>query len=191
MNWINIWGNEILVHIKSTFSFTNTHSLHSVSLPLSTYIHSFVYYFLISFARRTMGKCNQIRQIVRIRQMLRRWRNSSTSSPTRFIPSDVPAGHVAISVGSGHTRFIMRATYLNHPVFRKLLAQAEEEYGFNNQGPLAVPCDESAFLDILRLVTSSESSNSARVDDFQICCQLGIKWSSRFRSDQSRPLLLS
>ncbi|KAK1369447.1 putative Auxin-induced protein 6B [Heracleum sosnowskyi] len=143
-----------------------------------------------------MGKCNQIRQIVRLRQMLRRWRNTSTStsSPPRFVPSDVPAGHVAISVGSGHTRFIVPAPYLNHPLFRKLLAQAEEEYGFNNRGPLAVPCDESVFLEILRLVSRSESSNtnSARVDDFQICCHFGgIKKSKSFWGDQSRPLLLS
>ncbi|WOG84726.1 hypothetical protein DCAR_0103910 [Daucus carota subsp. sativus] len=130
-----------------------------------------------------MGKCNQIRQIVRLRQLLRRWRHSSP----RFIPSDVPAGHVAITVGSGHTRFIVRATYLNHPVFRTLLAQAEEEYGFCHQGPLAIPCDESVFLDILRLVTRSDSSsNSARVDDLPMRCH-----SIGFWGEQSRPLLLS
>ncbi|XP_074345695.1 protein SMALL AUXIN UP-REGULATED RNA 12-like [Apium graveolens] len=128
-----------------------------------------------------MGKCNQIRQIVRIRQMLRRWRKTATSSShTRFTPSDVPAGHVAISVGSGHTRFIMRATYLNHPVFKTLLAQAEEEYGFVNQGPLSIPCEESVFLELLRVVTRTESTNSVR---------LGVR-KSRDIWCESRPLLL-
>jgi hypothetical protein len=47
--------------------------------------------------------------------------------------SVVPAGHVAVCVGG--------AAHLNHPVFRELLRQAEEEYGF--------PCDEGLFEHLL------------------------------------------
>ena len=132
-----------------------------------------------------IGKCNKIRHIVRIRQMLRRWRkkaalSSSPPNPIKSgrIPADVPAGHVAVCVGSSCKRFIMRATYLNHPLFKKLLAQAEEEYGFTNQGPLAIPCDESTFEEILRFLSRSESRNStwfAIPEDFLICCHAGFR----------------
>lgn len=136
-----------------------------------------------------IGKCNKIRQIVRIRHMLRRWRkNAASSSHGRIIPSDVPAGHVAVSVGSGCRRFVVRATYLNHPIFKKLLAQAEEEYGFINEGPLAIPCDESVFVEILRVVSRAESSNSSRLEDFQKCWQLGYR-NNRDILGESRPLL--
>ncbi|KAK7382965.1 hypothetical protein VNO78_28630 [Psophocarpus tetragonolobus] len=124
------------------------------------------------------GKCREIGHIVRLRQMLRRWRNKARMSANRT-PSDVPAGHVAVCVGSRYTRFIVRATYLNHPVFKKLLLEAEEEYGFTNQGPLAIPCDESLFEDVLRFI---------EVDDFQRHCHVGISNNLDFWSD-SRPLL--
>lgn len=158
----------------------STHSLSSLHTPFS-----------LSLLRMSpvMGKCNKIRHIVRIRQMLRRWRkNASSSSHGRIIPSDVPAGHVAISVGSGCRRFVVRATYLNHPIFKKLLARAEEEYGFTNEGPLALPCDESVFEEILRLVSRSESSNPARFEDFQRCCHVDYR-NSRDILGESRPLL--
>ncbi|KAG2257174.1 hypothetical protein Bca52824_076468 [Brassica carinata] len=82
-----------------------------------------------------VGKCSKIRHIVRLRQMLRRWRNKARlSSVSRSVPSDVPSGHVAVCVGSGCRRFVVRASYLNHPILSNLLVQAEEEYGFVNQG---------------------------------------------------------
>ncbi|RYR51215.1 hypothetical protein Ahy_A06g026251 isoform B [Arachis hypogaea] len=115
--------------------------------------------------------------------MLRRWRikarmssaanNRSSSSP----PSDVPAGHVAVCVGINCTRFVVRATHLNHPVFQKLLVQAEEEYGFANHGPLAIPCDEALFEDVIRFISRSEH------------CHVGIRNNLDFWKQESRPLL--
>ncbi|KAJ4964008.1 hypothetical protein NE237_023947 [Protea cynaroides] len=126
------------------------------------------------------GKCCGIRHIVRLRQMLRRWRQKAalaarkSTGNGRSIPSDVPSGHVAISVGSSSRRFVVRTTYLNHPVFKKLLVQAEEEYGFTNQGPLAIPCDENLFEEIIQFLSRSDSAgNSARfvnLEDFQMSC---------------------
>ncbi|XP_028113320.1 auxin-responsive protein SAUR50-like [Camellia sinensis] len=131
-----------------------------------------------------MSPCGKIQHIVRLRQMLRRWRKKAAVS-SRRIPSDVPAGHMPVCVGTNCRRFVVRATYLNHPVFKQLLVQAEEEYGFTNTGPLAIPCDESLFEEILRFMTRSESTNSARflnLDDFQRCCHLDFL-------PESRPLL--
>ncbi|PHT59036.1 hypothetical protein CQW23_01399 [Capsicum baccatum] len=139
-----------------------------------------------------MGKLNRIHCIVRITQMLRQWKKRATSSSSRRIASDVPPGHVAISVGSSCRRFVVRAKYLNHPIFRKLLIQAEEEYGFSNHGTLAIPCDEFLFEEILRFVSRSGSSNnwnrSFNIEDFQKSCH------ARYRNSvenfgESRPLL--
>ncbi|KAK4437686.1 hypothetical protein Salat_0102600 [Sesamum alatum] len=135
-----------------------------------------------------MGKSNKIRHIVRIRQMLRSWRRKAASqAASHRLPSDVPAGHVAVSVGSSCRRFIVRATYLNHPIFRRLLSQAEEEYGFaNNSGPLAIPCDETLFEEILRFVSLCDPVKS----DFQLrCCHVGVRNENPDFFGESRPLL--
>lgn len=136
-----------------------------------------------------IAKCSKIRHIVKLRQLLRRWRSKARMSSANRIPSDVPAGHVAICVGAYCTRYVMPASYLNHPVFKKLLVQAEEEYGFTNQGPLAIPCDESLFEEVIRYISRSESGGSARyVDDFQRSCHVDIRSNLDFLAD-SRPLL--
>ncbi|KAH0433259.1 hypothetical protein IEQ34_027066 [Dendrobium chrysotoxum] len=130
-----------------------------------------------------MGNSSKIRHIVRLRQMLRRWRmrarESSSSSPPAI---DVPAGHVAVCVGSRSRRFVMRAAHLNHPAFLNLLHQAEEEYGFSQPGPLALPCDESVFLQILRQISSTYAFRFTSEDDFDYlasgsccCCRAGSK----------------
>ncbi|KAL8540122.1 hypothetical protein ACS0TY_001639 [Phlomoides rotata] len=112
-----------------------------------------------------MKKSITIRRIVRIRQMLRAWRLKANASHRS--PPDVPPGHVAVCVGSSCRRFIVRATHLNHPIFRRLLSQVEEEYGFSkNPGPLMIPCDESQFEQILRCVSEGDS-------DFQRCSRNG------------------
>ncbi|XWS67802.1 hypothetical protein CRYUN_Cryun04dG0036800 [Craigia yunnanensis] len=145
-----------------------------------------------------MGRCQKIRHIVRIRQMLEQWRRKARASSSNnnnnngHAPSDVPTGHVAICVGTSLRRYIVRATYLNHPIFKKLLVQTEEEYGFNNVGPLTIPCDELFFEKILQVVSRSDSSsNSGRFstfEDLQRCCHVDMKNKLGFLSE-SRPLL--
>ncbi|KAL3022657.1 hypothetical protein AAZX31_04G024700 [Glycine max] len=123
-----------------------------------------------------LGKCSRIRHIVRLHQMLRRWRSKARTSAHR-IPSDVPAGHVAVCVGNNSKRFVVRTTYLNHPVFKRLLVEAEEEYGFSNHGPLAIPCDEAIFEQLLRFVSHSDD------------CHVPLRNNLDFYLE-SRPLLL-
>lgn len=141
-----------------------------------------------------MSKCNKIRHIVRIRQMLRQWRRKAriAASASRATPSDVPAGHVAVCVGSSSRRFIVRATYLNHPMFKKLLVQAEEEYGFSHVGPLTIPCDESTFEEILRVVSRPETGAPDpfwSVKEVQRCCHVGMRDNNLQFLNESRPLL--
>ncbi|KAK8987189.1 hypothetical protein V6N11_026945 [Hibiscus sabdariffa] len=130
--------------------------------------------------------------------MLKQWRRNAritankNNSDNEQAPSDVPSGHVAVIVGASMRRFIVRATYLNHPMFRNLLVQTEEEYGFNHDGPLTFPCDESFFEEILRVVSRSDSpSTSGRFSKFgalQRCCHVGMKNKLGVLSE-SRPLL--
>ncbi|CAO1940779.1 unnamed protein product [Urochloa humidicola] len=61
-----------------------------------------------------------------------------------------PAGCFSVYVGAERERFVVRADCANHPLFRRLLDDAEREYGYAAQGPLALPgCDVGEFLDVL------------------------------------------
>ncbi|CAM8899287.1 unnamed protein product [Rhodiola kirilowii] len=102
-------------------------------------------------------KPNVVRRIVKLKRALKRWRNTAVASSR--VPSDVPSGHIAVYVGAGFKRFVVRAAYLNHPLFKHLLAQAEEEFGFVNRGPLVIPCVESEFEEALRSVSSARAAN--------------------------------
>lgn len=139
------------------------------------------------------GKCSRIRHIVRIRHMLLRWRKKTVRTTANRSPtSDVPAGHVAVHVGPSHRRFIVRASYLNHPLFEKLLAQAEEEYGFCTQGPLTIPCNESLFEEALRVMARPDSNNPTRfmtLVDLQRRCHVDVIGSPDFGGGESWPLL--
>nr|XP_004238340.1 auxin-responsive protein SAUR50 [Solanum lycopersicum] len=140
-----------------------------------------------------MSACSKIRYIVRLRQMLRRWRKKAAITARCRVPSDVPSGHVAVNVGAHSKRFVVRTTYLNHPLFKKLLAHVEEEFGFSNSGPLYIPCDELLFEEILCYLARNESDKNnvgcfINFEDFQRYCHVGIRSNLDFWAD-SRPLL--
>ncbi|XP_022844523.1 auxin-responsive protein SAUR32-like [Olea europaea var. sylvestris] len=60
---------------------------------------------------------------------------------------NVPKGCLAITVGQGaeQQRFIIPVIYINHPLFMQLLKAAEEEYGFDQKGPINIPCHVEEF----------------------------------------------
>ncbi|XP_057819780.2 auxin-responsive protein SAUR15 [Cryptomeria japonica] len=66
-------------------------------------------------------------------------RKSSSSS------NDVPKGHFAVYVGHDRTRFIVPTAYLNDSLFKALLQKSEEEYGFDHQMGITIPCEKVAF----------------------------------------------
>ncbi|KAK4757208.1 hypothetical protein SAY87_007335 [Trapa incisa] len=141
-----------------------------------------------------LGNCsNKIHCIVRLRQMLRRWRARAASRFPISPPSDVPSGHLAIVVGSARRRYVVKAAYLNHPVFASLLVQAEEEYGFAHPGPLAIPCDESVFEEALSLAARSDSLRSDLrrpvPDEHRSCRHVGSARGYPTLMAESRPLL--
>jgi SAUR family protein len=61
---------------------------------------------------------------------------------TKMVPGDVKKGHFAVTATKGEEpkRFIVELNHLTNPDFLSLLEQAKEEYGFQQEGVLAVPC---------------------------------------------------
>ncbi|XP_030552029.1 auxin-induced protein 10A5 [Rhodamnia argentea] len=67
------------------------------------------------------------------------------------VPDDVKEGHFAVVAleGDRPKRFVIPLSYLAHPTFLRLLEQAAEEYGFDREGALAIPCEPSELERIL------------------------------------------
>ncbi|KAJ7560351.1 hypothetical protein O6H91_04G125900 [Diphasiastrum complanatum] len=63
--------------------------------------------------------------------------------------ADVPQGHLGLYVGREKQRFVVKVDYLNHGVFRALLDKAAEEFGFEHQGALVIPCEVELFEHLL------------------------------------------
>ncbi|KAI9191074.1 hypothetical protein LWI28_003248 [Acer negundo] len=123
-------------------------------------------------------KSNKIREIVRLQQILKKWRKLANSSKTsnnngsksiKFLKrtlslsdnsvrdtssnsTSVPKGYLAVCVGEEMKRFIIPTEYLSHQAFHILLREAEEEFGFQQTGVLRIPCEVSVFETILKMV---------------------------------------
>ncbi|CAN0859316.1 Protein SMALL AUXIN UP-REGULATED RNA 12 [Linum grandiflorum] len=126
-------------------------------------------------------KSNKITEIVRLQQILKKWRKIANSSKTssssipannnnnntsgsksiKFLKrtlslsessSPVPKGFLAVSVGEEQKRFTIPTEYLSHSAFHILLREAEEEFGFQQAGILRIPCEVAVFESVLRIV---------------------------------------
>ncbi|XP_027363127.1 auxin-induced protein 6B-like [Abrus precatorius] len=77
--------------------------------------------------------------------------NEDVLEATSVAPDDVREGYfVVLATKNEETkRFIVELECLTDPAFLKLLEQAREEYGFRQQGALAVPCRPQEFQKIL------------------------------------------
>ncbi|KAL6346249.1 hypothetical protein AAG906_033045 [Vitis piasezkii] len=78
--------------------------------------------------------------------------------------AEVPKGYFAVYVGEVEKRrHVVPISYLNHPSFRSLLCQAEEEFGFNHpMGGLTIPCNEDAFADLTTRLNASWRKGRAK-----------------------------
>ncbi|OAY27591.1 indole-3-acetic acid-induced protein ARG7 [Manihot esculenta] len=137
-------------------------------------------------------KSNQIREIVRLQQILKKWRKLATSSNSaaatttngssksiKFLKrtlslsettssNAVPKGYLAVCVGEELKRFIIPTEYLGHHAFHSLLREAEEEFGFQQTGVLRIPCEVAVFESILKLMEAKKD-----VFFMQECAGLG------------------
>ncbi|KVI11873.1 auxin-responsive protein SAUR50-like [Cynara cardunculus var. scolymus] len=124
-----------------------------------------------------LKKGNKISQIVRLKQVMQRWRrrcinthsftsdsDSEIDRQRRRIPSP---GSLAVYVGIERRRFVIPTKFLNLPVFRSLLNKAEEEFGFQKTGGLVLPCDVIFFKRLLKALERNEGGfGSLDLDDF-------------------------
>ncbi|KAJ0749288.1 putative small auxin-up RNA [Helianthus annuus] len=100
---------------------------------------------------------NKISQIVKLKQVMQRWRR-------RCIPS---GGSLAVYVGPERRRFIIPTRFLNLPVFFSLLNKAEEEFGFQTTGGLIIPCDVGFFKRLVKVLERNEIGlMNLGLDDF-------------------------
>ncbi|KAI4334351.1 hypothetical protein L6164_019053 [Bauhinia variegata] len=62
-----------------------------------------------------------------------------------YVPEDVKEGHFAVIAEDGEEpkRFVVPLSCLTHPTFLRLLEQSAEEYGFDQEGALTIPCRPS------------------------------------------------
>lgn len=145
-------------------------------------------------------KSNKIRDIVRLQQILKKWKklantNKNNTNPTttttsaaattttnksiKFLKKTlsfteislssaaaaaasnaVPKGYVAVCVGKELKRFVIPTEYLSHQVFGILLREAEEEFGFQQEGVLKFPCEVEMFEKILKMMEDKRSLSS-------------------------------
>ncbi|KAK7283536.1 hypothetical protein RIF29_13109 [Crotalaria pallida] len=93
-------------------------------------------------------------QTTMIKQILKRCSSLGKKNGYDYddgLPLDVPKGHFAVYVGENRSRYIVPISFLTHPHFQSLLRQAEEEFGFDHDMGLTIPCEEVVF----RSLTSS------------------------------------
>ncbi|XP_068651383.1 auxin-responsive protein SAUR32-like [Aristolochia californica] len=73
---------------------------------------------------------------------------------------DVPKGCLAIMVGQEGEelqRFVVPVIYFNHPLFLQLLKEAEKEYGFDQKGPINIPCHVADFRYVQEIIDRETS----------------------------------
>ncbi|KAG2317540.1 hypothetical protein Bca4012_068434 [Brassica carinata] len=62
----------------------------------------------------------------------------------------VPRGHLAVYVGRDEMqRFVIPTKYLEYPEFRVLMDEVTDEFGYEHEGGIHIPCEESVFEEIL------------------------------------------
>ncbi|MQM17316.1 hypothetical protein Taro_050287 [Colocasia esculenta] len=74
-----------------------------------------------------------------------------------------PKGCLAVMVGregEERQRFVVPVAYLSHPRFLRLLKEAEDEYGFDHQGAIAIPCHVADFCAVRGLIERELYSSS-------------------------------
>ncbi|GJT79013.1 auxin-responsive protein SAUR50-like protein [Tanacetum coccineum] len=72
-------------------------------------------------------------------------KRTESFSSQEMVPKDVKEGHFAVIASDDYAerRFVVPMACLQHPTFLRLLERAAEEYGFDHEGALMIPCRPS------------------------------------------------
>uniref|UniRef100_A0A6N2L4N6 Uncharacterized protein n=5 Tax=Salix TaxID=40685 RepID=A0A6N2L4N6_SALVM len=100
-----------------------------------------------TFIQMAIRKSQKLPQAAVLKQIIKRC--SSLGKKHGYdddgLPLDVPKGHFAVYVGENRSRYIVPISFLSHPEFQFLLQRAEEEFGFDHDMGITIPCEEVVF----------------------------------------------
>ena len=126
-----------------------------------------------------LRKMNGIANLKNVAEKLQKIRMPTLGlTKSNSVPQDVREGHFAVIAVAGDEpeRFVVPLSCLTHPSFRRLLEQAAEEYGFDHDGVLTIPCRPSEVKRILNeqwheaaKASSSSSNNDNRRVNWGSC----------------------
>ncbi|XP_060188588.1 auxin-responsive protein SAUR50-like [Lycium barbarum] len=99
-----------------------------------------------------MKKNGLVRKLQKSLQLGKKF--STDDLPERDVPEDVKQGHFAVIATDEDElkRFVVPLSCLTHTLFLRLLEQAAEEYGFDHEGALTLPCSPCEMERILALI---------------------------------------
>ncbi|XP_009759020.1 auxin-responsive protein SAUR50-like [Nicotiana sylvestris] len=101
-------------------------------------------------------KSNKLSQATVLKQILKRCsslgKKQGYDNEDYCLPIDVPKGHFAVYVGENRTRYVVPISFLTHPQFQCLLQQAEEEFGFDHDMGITIPCEEMVFQSLTSMI---------------------------------------
>lgn len=106
-----------------------------------------------------MLTASKLTQTTMIKQILKRCSSLGKKQSSEYndeheqdgesFPLDVPKGHFVVYVGENRVRYVLHISFLTRPEFKLLLQQAEEEFGFDHDMGLTIPCEEVAFKSVI------------------------------------------
>ncbi|XP_062144841.1 protein SMALL AUXIN UP-REGULATED RNA 12 [Alnus glutinosa] len=102
-----------------------------------------------------LKKPNKLPQTAAFKQIIKRCSSFGKKQGYNHgegLPYDVPKGHFAVYVGENRSRYIVPISWLTHPEFQSLLQRSEEEFGFNHDMGLTIPCEEVVFRSLTSLI---------------------------------------
>ncbi|KAL1215711.1 Auxin-responsive protein SAUR50 [Cardamine amara subsp. amara] len=101
-------------------------------------------------------KTSKLTQTAMLKQILKRCSSLGKKNGGGYdedcLPLDVPKGHFPVYVGENRSRYIVPISFLTHPEFQSLLQRAEEEFGFDHDMGLTIPCDEVVFQSLTSMI---------------------------------------
>ncbi|KAK9063908.1 hypothetical protein SSX86_017780 [Deinandra increscens subsp. villosa] len=94
-------------------------------------------------AFKKLSSNNKLSQATLIKHIMKRCSSLGRKQQQHF--DDVPKGHFVVYVGHNRSRYVIPIAFLSRPEFQNLLRQAEEEFGFDHDMGLTIPCEEQVF----------------------------------------------
>ncbi|XP_010446822.1 PREDICTED: auxin-induced protein 15A-like [Camelina sativa] len=90
-------------------------------------------------------------QAASLKQILKRCSSLGKKNQGNCYFNDVPKGHFPVYVGQHRSRYVVPISWLDHHEFQTLLQLAEEEFGFEHEMGITIPCDEVVFRSLISM----------------------------------------